>query len=66
MPLLNAICIGSFVMLLRNFIVEYNLINGAIRIIHDILYTEYDGPNNQIAIPEYDFVEFKYLIIPND
>ena len=51
MSLLNAICIGPVTILLRNFIVEYNLMNGSIVIVHDIVYTENDGTNNQIALP---------------
>ena len=38
MQLLNAICIGSVVMLLRNCIFEYNLIHGSIGIVKNIVY----------------------------
>ena len=66
MPLLNAICIGSVLLLLSNLIVEYNLMNGDIGILHDIVYTEHDRHNNQTALPAYVIVEFKDCSIPND
>ena len=66
MLLLNAVCIGSVVMLLCKFILEYKLINGYIGIVHDILYIENYGPNNQKALHAYDVVEFKDSSIPND
>ena len=53
MKILNAICIVSVLMLLRNFIVEHNLMNGSIRIVHDIVYIKHDVTNNQTALPSY-------------
>ena len=64
--LLNAICIGSVLMLLHNFIVEYSLMNGSIGIVHGIVYMEHDGPYNQKALTIYVVVEFKESSILNE
>ena len=43
-PLANALCVGAIVMLLKNAIVEFNLMNGAVGIVRQICYSNSDGP----------------------
>ena len=38
LPKTNAFCVRAVVMLLTNFVVEYNLYNGAVGIIDEIVY----------------------------
>ena len=55
--MLTAFTIGAKVMLLRNFVVELNLMNGAIGEVVDIVYKEEDGPRGN-NIPAYVVVDF--------
>ena len=66
-PTKVALCEGAVVMLLRNFIVEYNIMNGSIGIIRKIVYEEHDGPKNSTnVLPSYVIVEFKNVVIPEE
>jgi len=54
-------------MLLANFVVEYNLYNGAVGIIVDIVYENADGPLGAgINHPDYIIVDFPDSLIPID
>ncbi len=53
-----AICVGAIVMLLRNFIVEYKLMNGSIGIVKEIVYENKEGPADRNNLPAYVIVEF--------
>ena len=55
--MLTAFTIGAKVMLLRNFVVELNLMNGAIGEVVNIFYKEEDGPRGN-NIPAYVVVDF--------
>ena len=64
-PNVTAITIGALVMLLRNFIVELNLMNGAVGKVIDICYPKGRNPRNQPS-PSYVVVDFKNSTIPKD
>ena len=52
-------------MLLINFVVEYNLYNGAVGIIVDIVYEDVEGPlGDGINYPDYIIVDFPDSLIP--
>ena len=52
-------------MLLANFVVEYNLYNGAVGVIVDIVFENADGPLNvEVEYPEYIIVDFPDSGIP--
>ena len=55
--MLTAFTVGASVMLLRNFIVELNLMNGAVGVVKDIVYKDEDGPR-KCHIPAYVVVDF--------
>ena len=66
-PAKVALCEGAIVMLLCNFIVEYNIMNGSIGIIKKIVYEEHNGPKNSTnVLPSYVIVEFKNVVIPEE
>ena len=66
-PVKIALCEGCVVMLLRNFIVEYNLMNGAIGIVRKIVYKHSDGPKSKNKqLPAYVIVEFNNVTIPDN
>jgi len=54
--------------LVRNFIVDdYKIVNGAIGIVRDIVYKEFDGPHHPTGeLPAYIVVEFPHSCIPED
>ena len=64
-PNITAITIGALVMLLRNFIVELNLMNGAVGKVIDICYPEGGNPSNQ-PHPAYAVVDCKNSTIPEE
>ena len=65
LPKTNAFCAGAAVMLLTNFVVEYNLYNGAVGVIVDIVFENADGPLNvEVEYPEYIIVDFPDSSIP--
>ena len=49
LPLLNALCVGAIVILLKNMMVELNLMNGAVGYVRDICYRHKDGPNQPMG-----------------
>ena len=53
-----AIYVGAIVMLLRNFIVEYKLMNVSIGIMKEIVYENKEGPADRDSLPAYVIVEF--------
>ena len=62
-----ALCEGAVVMLLRNFVVELNLMNGAVGVVRKIVYKEVDGPHSvNNPHPAYVIVEFRNVDIPED
>ena len=62
-----AICVGSIVMLLKNFVVEQDILNGSIGIVREIVYKDAIGPKGDtIQFPAYEVVEFPYSKIPED
>ena len=65
-PMLTAFTVGAKVMLLKNFIVELNLMNGAVGTVKDIVYKEEEGPNNINNIPAYIIVDFPKCLITDE
>ncbi len=66
-PIQNALCVGAVVMLLRNFVVEYGLMNGSIGIVREIVYESKEGPNgSSFELPIYMVVEFTHCTIGSD
>ena len=61
-----AICVGAIVMLLRNFIVEYKLMNGSIGVVKQIVYENKEGPADRNNLPAYVIVEFSECEIPEE
>ena len=62
-----AFCVGAKVMLLKIFVVEWNLMNGAIGEIKEIIYENGNGPNHQeMSLPAYIIVDFKNCTIPDN
>ena len=62
-----ALCEGAVVMLLKNFVVEINLMNGAVGVVRKIVYKETAGPHdNTKPHPAYIIVEFRNVVIPED
>ena len=58
------LCVGAVVMLLNNFIVELNIMNGSVRTIKDILYETRDGMDKDNASPAYIIFEFTNSKLP--
>ena len=58
LPALNAICEGSIVMLLVNYVVEQGLKNGSMGTVVDIVYADSTGPANRDSLPLYVVVDF--------
>ena len=62
-----ALCEGAVVMLLKNFVVELNLMNGAVGVVRKIVYKETAGPHdNTKPHPAYIIVEFRNVVIPEE
>ena len=59
-----AICVGAKVMLLRNFVVEYKLMNGCFGVVKEIVYKSTSGPANKDELPAYVIVDFPSCTIP--
>ena len=57
-PSVSALCIGAIVMLLKNFVVEENLMNGSMGTIIDIVYDDARGIKLIGALPLYVVVDF--------
>ena len=60
------ICVGTIVMLSRNFIVEYKLMNGSIVIVKEIVYENKEGPADRDSLPAYVIVQFTDYIIQEE
>ena len=66
-PKRSAFCVDAVVMLLKNFVVEWKIMNGAIGIICDIVFENSNGQREQHnTMPAYVVVEFPNCIIPNE
>ena len=69
-PIRHVIYVGAVVMLLQNFIVEYKLTNGSVKIVRHIIYKESLGSKDPInpinPQPAYVIVEFTKSIIPKN
>ena len=66
-PMLTAITVGATVMLLKNFVVELNIMNGSVGTVTDIVYKEKEGPREKNNLPPYVVVDFpKCLILKED
>lgn len=66
-PLQNVLCVEAKVMLLRNFVVEYGLMNGSIGVVKDIVYENKEGPGRSLSeLPLYVVVEFPLCNIGSD
>ena len=64
LPVCLALCIGAKVMLIKNYIVEWKLMNGSVGTFVDIVYKNAAGPNNENTQPAYVIVDFPYSCIP--
>ncbi len=66
-PLLMAFCDGAMVMLLQNFVVEYNLTNGSVGKVISIIYKNKEGAREDPNVmPAYIIVDFQKATIPED
>ena len=65
LPRTNAFAKGALVMLQCNFIVEYNLFNGSVGKVVDVVYKNEDGPASSV-MPSYVLVDFPDCNIPAD
>ena len=64
-PKRMAFCVGSTVMLLKNYVVEENIMNGSIGVIEDIVYEQSSGLlSDSYSLPSYAIVNFKNASIP--
>ena len=63
-PMLTAFTKGATVMLLKNYIVELGIMNGAVGTVVDIVYEEAEGPRNQNNLPAYVIVDFPKCMFP--
>ena len=57
-PNISALYVGAAVMLMKNYIVEENLMNGYISTVIDIIYDHHRGPNQQKSLLLYVVVNF--------
>ena len=67
-PQLTALDVGCRVMLLKNYTVEHNLMNGAIGTVVEIVYSTSLGPNDSnvhCSLPQYVIVNFSQSKIPD-
>jgi hypothetical protein len=64
LPARQPLAVGAVVMLLTNFIVEYNLFNGSVGFIVAIVYADAAGPRVRGAKPAYVVVDFPECTIP--
>ena len=64
LPARLALCIGAKVMLIKNYIVEWKLMNGYAGTVVDIVYKDAAGPNNKNTQPADVIVDFPYSCIP--
>ena len=63
MPLVNALCVGVIVTLLKKAIVEFNLMNGAVEIVRHIGYRHPSGPNQDRGNEHLEmYVVVKFLL----
>jgi len=66
-PQRNALAVGATVMLLTNIVPEYDLKNGSVGIIREIVYEHKEGSTKDPTIhPEYVLVEFPECKIPQE
>ena len=66
-PKRTTLCVGASVMLLRNFIVEWKIMNGSIGVVRQISYHHPDGPTHDPScLPAYVIVEIPQSIISVD
>ena len=63
-PSCLALRINAKVMLIKNYIVEWKIMNGSIGTVVDIVYKNAAGPNNENTQPAYVIVDFPYSCIP--
>ena len=67
LPMKNALCVGAKVMLLKNFLVEYHLMNGSVGTVTHLCYLHCDGPNhNSENDLQYAIVDFPQSTIPEE
>ena len=59
LPQRLALCVGAMVMLLQNFIVEHNIMNGCVGMAKAIIYELPNGPTDKNALAKYVIVDFK-------
>ena len=66
-PKRTELCVGASVMLLKNFIVEWKIMNGSIGIVCQIIYDQPQGQTNDIKyLPSYVIIELPSSTIPNN
>ena len=64
-PTRNALCVGMKVMLLKNFVVEHGLFNGAIGQIVQLVFPHKDGQQKNETLG-YAIVDFTHSTIPEN
>ena len=63
-PMKVPLCEGAIVMLLKNFVVEHNIMNGSVGTVRKIVYDEQRGPHSSPQkLPSYVVVEFRNVSI---
>ena len=64
---LTELCVGSVVMLLKNFIIEHKLASGAMGVVLDVIHPTEKGPDNDAIhcpLPACFLVDFKQHNLP--
>ena len=61
-----ALRINAKVMLIKNYIVEWKVMNGSVGTVIDIVYKDSNGPMKENTLPEYVIVDFPYSCIPSE
>lgn len=65
-PRISGLGVGAIVMLLKNYIAELGLMNGAVGTVQAIVYKNKEGPREKGALPAYVVVDFPSCTIPNE
>ena len=65
-PKISGLCVGATVMLLKNYVSELGLMNGAVGTVKNVVYKSKEGPREKGSLPSYVIVDFPKSTIPND
>ena len=65
LPACLALCIGVKVMLIKNYIVEWKLMNDSVGTVVDTVYRDAAGPINNITQPSYIIIWLSLFLYPS-